>query len=65
MQLQTKTRLSKTLCAELVEQQAQTVITKLTGCKAMLKNNKLDELKDMYTLFSKVESTLKYILEEM
>ena len=31
----------------------------------MLKNNKLDELKDMYTLFSKVESTLKYILEEM
>jgi cullin 3 len=31
----------------------------------MLKNNKLDELKDMYTLFSKVETTLKYILAEM
>lgn len=65
MQLQTKTRLSQCLCDELVENQAQTVISKQTGCKAMLKNNKLDELKDMYTLFCKVESTLKYILEEM
>lgn len=36
-----------------------------TGCKAMLKNNKLDELKDLYKLFSKVETTLKHILGEM
>lgn len=31
----------------------------------MLKNNKLDELAEMYKLFSKVESTLKFILNEM
>ncbi len=36
-----------------------------TGCKSMLKNNKLDELTEMYKLFSKVESTLKFILNEM
>jgi len=36
-----------------------------TGCKNMLKNNKYDELTDMYKLFSKVESTLKHILNEM
>jgi len=29
----------------------------------MLKNNKLNELKEMYQLFSKVDTTLKYILE--
>jgi len=31
----------------------------------MLKNNKLDELKELYQLFSKVETTLKYILAEI
>ena len=31
----------------------------------MLKNNKLDELTEMYKLFSKVEQTLKFILNEM
>lgn len=31
----------------------------------MLKNNKLNELTDMYALFSKVPSTLKNILSEM
>jgi hypothetical protein len=31
----------------------------------MLKNNRYDELKDMYRLFSKVDSTLGFILEEM
>ena len=36
-----------------------------TGCKSMLKNTKLDELTEMYKLFSKVEGTLKYILGEM
>jgi cullin 3 len=53
------------MCSVLIEDNAQNVITKETGCKAMLKNKKLDELKDMYTLFSKVDSTLKHILEEM
>lgn len=31
----------------------------------MLKNNKLDELSEMYRLFSKAEETLKFILAEM
>ncbi len=31
----------------------------------MLKNNKLDELSEMYRLFSKAEDTLKFILAEM
>ncbi len=31
----------------------------------MLKNNRLEELTSMYTLFSKVKVTLKFIIEEM
>lgn len=65
MQTKTKGALLGTMCNVLIEDNAQQVISKETGCKSMLKNKKLEELKDMYNLFSKVEGTLKYILEEM
>lgn len=65
MQTKTKTQLTATLCKTLVENQAERVISMQTGCKSMLKNNKLDELTEMYKLFSKVETTLKHILNEM
>lgn len=65
MQQKTKGALLGAMCNVLIEDNAQQVISKETGCKSMLKNKKLEELKDMYKLFQKVESTLKYILEEM
>jgi hypothetical protein len=66
MDSKTKNKLRSTLDEVIVEKHAQNVINKQgTGCKEMLKNNKLDELKKMYKLFSRVEGTLKYILLEM
>lgn len=65
MQQKTKGQLIQTMCNVLIDDQAEAVIAKETGCKAMLKNKKLDELTDMFSLFSKVETTLKYILAEM
>lgn len=65
MQPKTKGQLISTMCRELVEIKAEEIVQKETGCKSMLKNEKLDELKEMYDLYSKVDTTLKYILNEM
>ena len=66
MDPKTKGKLNSTLNEVVIEKNAQAVINKEgTGCKEMLKNKKLDELRNMYTLFSRVDSTLKYILLEM
>lgn len=59
-------KLKQTLHDVLVEKDAQTVINKEgTGVKEMLNNKKLDELSKMYSLYSRVDGTLKYILLEM
>lgn len=65
MQPKTKGQLISTMCRELIEVKAEEIVQKETGCKSMLKNEKLDELKEMYDLYSKVDTTLKYILNEM
>lgn len=66
MEPKTKQKLNKTLDDVIIQEHAQTVINKEgTGCKEMLKNKKLDELTKMYTLYRRVEGTLKYILLEM
>ena len=49
----------------IIQQNAGKVCGMDTGCKSMFKNQKLDELSDMYTLFSKVDTTLSEILNEM
>ena len=59
-------KLKLTLNSVLIEKEAQTVISKEgTGVKEMLNNKKLDELRKMYELYSRVEGTLKYILLEI
>ena len=66
MDQKTKAKVKNTLNDVIVEDHAQAVINKEgTGCKEMLKNKKLDELRKMYSLFSRVDTTLKYILLEM
>lgn len=66
MEPKTKQKLNKTLDEVIIEKHAPVVINKEgTGCKEMLKNKKLEELTKMYTLFRRVEGTLKYILLEM
>lgn len=66
MDPKTKNKLNNCLNDVIIEQHAQTVINKEgTGCKEMLKNKKLEELTNMYQLYSRVENTLKYILLEM
>jgi endo-1,4-beta-D-glucanase Y len=59
-------KLKQTLHDVLVDKEAQNVINKDgTGCKEMLRNKKVDELTKMYNLYSRVDTTLKYILLEM
>jgi cullin 3 len=66
MDPKTKGKLNNTLNEVIIENHAQNVINKDgTGCKEMLKNNKIEELTKMYSLYSRVDTTLKYILLEM
>lgn len=66
MDHQTKGKLNSTLNEVIIEKHAQDVINKEgTGCKEMLKNKKLQELTKMYSLYSRCDGTLKYILLEM
>jgi hypothetical protein len=66
MDPQTKGKLNSTLNEVIIEKHAQDVINKEgTGCKEMLKNKKLEELTKMYSLYSRCDGTLKYILLEM
>jgi len=66
MDMTTLIKLKQTLHDVLIEKEAQNVINKdFTGVKDMLKSKKLDQLTKMYSLYSKVDSTLKYIFLEM
>ena len=66
MDPKTKNKVRNTLNDVVIEKHAQDVINKEgTGCKEMLKNKKVDELTKMYNLYSRVETTLKFILLEM
>ena len=50
---------------ELVEQQAQKLTTKESGCEYMFNESKIDQLKMMYKVFSRVETTLKFVIDKM
>jgi len=66
MDPKTKLKLKATLNDVIIDHHAQDVINQEgTGCKEMLKNKKLDQLTKMYDLYSRSDSTLKYILLEM
>jgi cullin 3 len=66
MDPKTRSKLNSTLNIVIIDNHAQNVINKDgTGCKEMLRNKKLEELTKMYNLYSRVDTTLKYILLEM
>jgi len=50
---------------ELIENQAQKLTVKESGCEYMFNESKIDQLKMMYTVFSRVESTLKFVIDKM
>ena len=66
MESTTKDLLVTVLNTILIEENAQVVIGKEeTGVKDMLNNKKFEELKELFWLYSRVESTFKYIILEM
>ena len=50
---------------EAVENQAEALTVKETGCEFMFNNRKVEQLKQMYEVFSRVESTLEFIIKKM
>lgn len=63
---QTKPKLLDVAQSTVVEKHAQGLAEmEGTGCKTMFTHKKLEELKLMYLVFRRVETTKKYILNEM
>lgn len=65
LQQETKPKLLGIIQTEIIEKQAQNLVEKDTGCDAMFQHKKLDELSQMFNLFKRVESTLKFIIQKM
>lgn len=66
MEAKTRAQVMATIDEVLVKEPAEEIIDKEgTGCEDMFKNKKVQELKRMYELFSRVEDTLKFILRKM
>ncbi len=63
--MKTKTRLSKELVVILVDQQAEFLSERTTGCMDMLKYDNQAQLQDMYIFFKKSETASKYIIKQM
>lgn len=65
LQEQTKSRIIDIVLKEAVENQAEQLTLKETGCEYMFNQRKINELKEMYEVFSRVETTLKYVINKM
>lgn len=50
---------------EIVENQAEKLVDKESGCDAMFQGKKLEELALLFRVFRRVESTLKYVIQKM
>uniref|UniRef100_A0A7S2W0A7 Cullin family profile domain-containing protein n=1 Tax=Rhizochromulina marina TaxID=1034831 RepID=A0A7S2W0A7_9STRA len=58
----TESKLKQIAEAELIERHAKTLVDmENSGCVAMLHHNRIEELKDMYELFSRVPGTLEHL----
>jgi hypothetical protein len=62
---ETKGPLMQVIQKEVVEMNAPNLVEKDTGCEAMFKHQKIEELSLMYRVFKRVDSTLKYIIGKM
>ena len=65
LQPETKDRLLNVIHKKIIEDQAQHLVDKDTGCEAMFQHKKLDELELMYQIFLRVDSTIKFIIAKM
>ena len=65
LQEQSKQKIIHIVLTEAVENQAQALTLKETGCEYMFDQRKITQLKNMYEVFSRVDTTLKYIIDKM
>jgi hypothetical protein len=65
LQPDTKVKLLNVVQTEVIEKKADELTQKQTGCDQMFDMKKLDELKLMYKVFVRVETTIKYIINKM
>jgi len=65
LQQESKIKILDIVEKELVENKAQELTMKESGCEYMFNESKTDQLKMMYKVFSRVESTLKYVINKM
>ena len=50
---------------EAVVKQAEALSNKENGCEYMFKNRKITQLKEMFDVFFRVDSTLSFIIDKM
>jgi len=65
LQPETKQRIVEITLREVVENQAEQLTLKESGCEYMFNERKIDQLTMMYNVYSRVEKTLKYIINKM
>lgn len=64
-QSETKAKILEITLKEAVENRAEELTLKDTGCKYMFNEKKTEELTIMYKVFNRVEHTLKHIINSM
>lgn len=65
LQPETKTKILDITLREAVENKAEQLTLKDTGCKYMFDEKKIEQLTSMYRVFNRVEQTLKFIINQM
>jgi len=66
LEYETKDKLIKIIEKELIENKAEMVTLKQgTGCEFMFNERKVEQLQMMYKVFSRVDDTLKHIIDQM
>lgn len=66
MQQETKEKIIKIVLRETIEKKAEAVTEmENTGCKFMFNERKVEQLTRMFKVFSRVESTLSFIINQM
>ena len=65
LQEQTKSRIVDIVLKEAVENPAEQLTLKETGCEYMFNQRKISQLQEMYEVFSRVETTLKFVINKM
>lgn len=65
LQEQTKPKIIQIVLNQCIESKAEDLTNMEMGCTYMFDNRKIDQLKLMYDVFLRVETTLKYVIQKM